>query len=198
MPSYMTSDIHDNKDTNWRNYVRRVAFAYHDGEAPTPEQIRASSSLDRYTERLEHYKQQLQELEKTSDFALESEERKAHQEAVTAYKTILRERQVRLERYNKVLAELENWQAPEVLEETKKDAMQYLRESISWDCDTSHYETRLQQAANGEWRPRKAAEIRKGREEDLKELIASYAKDAEKAKLEIEKQLAKVAALKAL
>lgn len=146
MPSGITSDLYEGKDTSLRGYLmsvgRSMGYAIMQRDADRSEPVREVTASDYNRRQADTLRQELAEIEGLSvadAWARYLAERAA---AVERRDEMVRQRRELRARYTRMLAEVEAWQPDPLIASTKDYALKQLRESIDFDCGHEGEEAR--------------------------------------------------------
>lgn len=144
MPTGYTSDLAQGKPVTFQQFMAQcarglgfiVSMRAAPWDAPLPEKIEPS---DWHISKIDAAKQKIEMLATLSDKACENEADKAFDEEVASWDRIINDKLAQRERYDAMIAQVTDWDAPPLLQCLKDFMLQQLKTSVEHDCNISYY-----------------------------------------------------------
>ena len=161
MPNGLTAKIAEGQDVTLRDYLmgvgRMMGYAINQKEDSRDEPLRGVA-VDRY-----HYdwiaqdRAKLELLRSMSSSEIEEAAQRDFEQRFTSWKKRRDERTALRARYEDMIEQVQNWEAPGELASTKAEAVKYLEESLDFDCGGSSYDSEPQPQDCTSWHAKQVA-----------------------------------------
>lgn len=146
MPSGITSDLYEGKDTSLRGYLmsvgRSMGYAIMQRDDDRAEPVREVTASDYSRRQADTLRRELAELEGLSVAEAWTRCQAERAAAVERRDEHVRERRELRVRYERMLAQVGAWHPDPLVASTKEYALKHLQESIDFDCDAPGEEAR--------------------------------------------------------